>query len=298
MRDRRLPMALEDIGDYANPSIVKRGLGQMSAAGVQAVVWSGGGEPTTHPQYLSIVETATDAGLQQGMYTLGGLFRPDTASKLAKHLTWVVVSLDCPDALSYHQEKGVPLDRFRAACDGVRWLSSPGTTTVGVSFLLHAGNWHRAEEMLTLSRSLGASYTTFRPTILEATDQSIRTSDQAWITDAMPTLEAMAAERDVECEPSRFAAYRDWAGRSYETCYGIRFNATITPDGRIWVCPQRRGLEGSCIGDLRTESFKDIWARHPGKWTNLTDCRVMCRLHLTNQVLASVYQPQAHEAFV
>jgi MoaA/NifB/PqqE/SkfB family radical SAM enzyme len=297
-RERRLPMAFDEVGDYANPALVKRGLVQMAEAGVQGVVWSGGGEPTTHPQWTSIIEAAAAAGLKQGMYTLGGLLRPDTAKILAQHASWVVVSLDCPDAPTYQEEKGVPAERFTAACDGVRWLAAPGTTTVGVSFLLHAGNWHRTAEMLTLSRSLGASYTTFRPTILEATDESHKTSDQAWMTDALPTLEALSHEPDVECEPSRFAAYRDWSGRSYDTCYGIRYNATVTPDGRVWVCPQRRGLEGSCLGDLRTETFADLWARHPGQWRNLADCRVMCRLHLTNEVLAVVHRPQAHEAFV
>jgi MoaA/NifB/PqqE/SkfB family radical SAM enzyme len=298
MRDRRLPMAFSDVGDYAHPALVVRGLSQMAAAGVQGVVWSGGGEPTTHPQWLTLVGAAADAGLQQGMYTLGGLFRPDTAKALAARAAWVVVSLDCADAITFHHEKAVPLERFKAACDGVRWLSAPGTTTVGVSFLLHAGNWHRAADMLALSRSLGSSYTTFRPTIDEATDVSIASSDRAWIAEAMPTLEALAREADVECATERFAAYLAWSGRSYTACHGIKFNATITPDGRVWVCPQRRGIEGSCLGSLKEESFADIWARHPRQWTALDSCRVMCRLHLTNEVLATVYQPRAHEAFV
>lgn len=298
MRDRRLPMAFSEVGDYANPNLVQRGLGEMAVAGVKAVVWSGGGEPTTHPQWLTLMETAAKAGLQQGMYTLGGLLRSDTAAALARLAQWVVVSLDCADAISYHHEKGVPLERFTAACNGVRWLAEPGTATVGVSFLLHAGNWHRTADMLALSRSLGATYTTFRPTIAEATDCSLATSDRAWIAEALPTLEELAAKPDVECDADRFAEYLNWAGRSYTACHGIKMNATITPDGRVWVCPQRRGIEGSSLGNLKHESFADIWARHPRQWTDFEDCRVMCRLHLTNGVLASVFTPQAHEAFV
>jgi MoaA/NifB/PqqE/SkfB family radical SAM enzyme len=292
-------MAFETgIGDMANPAMVKRALRQASQAGVQGIVWAGGGEPTTHPQWLDIVEHAASCGLQQGMYTLGGLLQRDTAHTLAHHATWVVVSMDCADAVTYHMEKGVPLDRFQAACDGVRWLAETGETTVGVSFLMHAGNWHRADDMLALARSLGASYTTFRPTIAEGSDQSVATSDRTWIDAALPTLERLAEEPDVECDPSRYVEYRDWSGRDYSTCYGIRLNATITPDGRVWVCPQRRGIAGSELGDLRQESFADIWARHPGQWTDLSDCRVMCRLHLVNRQLSSVFAPQVHEAFV
>jgi hypothetical protein len=72
----------------------------------------------------------------------------------------------------------------------------------------------------------------------------------------------------------------------------------VTPDGRVWACPNRRGFEGSAIGDLRTERFPDIWARHSGRWTVDGQCRAMCRLHLMNQAIAPVFAPQAHEAFV
>lgn len=298
VKGRMLPMAYTETGDYANPNLVTKALGQVARAGVQGVVWTGGGEPTTHPEWLRIVSYAHSVGLQQGMYTLGGLFTPQSAAAAGKLLTWVVVSLDCVDASAYAREKGVPSDRFRAACDGIRWLVEAQSATVGVSFLLHAENWYQMPEMAALARSFGATYTTFRPTIVEGPASSLASSDRTWITEALPLLEAMAAEPDVECDPSRFAAYRDWTGRSYSVCHGIKLNTTITPDGRVWVCPQRRGMEGSQLGDLRTESFADIWSRHPAQWTDLAECRVMCRLHLVNEQLNAVYTPRAHEAFV
>ncbi len=108
----------------------------------------------------------------------------------------------------------------------------------------------------------------------------------------------MALAPDVEVQPERFLDYRDWHGHGYDACKGIRLNATITPDGRVWICPQRRGVAGSCLGDLRTESFGTIWARHPGAFAVDAGCRVMCRLHPINQTLASLERPLAHEAFV
>lgn len=298
-RDRRLPMAFEDVGDYAETAMVYRSLAEMADVGVKGIVWSGGGEPTTHPDWLSIVERGAELGLQQGMYTLGGLLRPASARTLAAVATWVVVSLDCADAESYSAEKGVPPERFTAACDGVRFLAGAGSTTVGVSFLLHAGNWRQADAMLSLARGLGATYTTFRPTIeTSPADPATCIGDRSWIAEAASRLAPLAEEPDVECDIDRFLEYLNWESRSYSTCYGVRFNATITPDGRVWLCPQRRGIPDSMIGDLRVESFADLWLRHPGNRTDLSDCRVMCRLHLMNEQLHAVYQPRAHEAFV
>ena len=298
VKDRALPMAYTETGDYAHPAMVRHALSDMAAAGVKGIVWTGGGEPTTHPEWLSLVEHAHAAGLESGMYTLGGLLNPATGKRLGELATWVVVSLDCIDGASYASEKGVKADRYEAACNGVRYLVSGGRAAVGVSFLLHAENWMLAPEMLSVARSLGATYATFRPTIDEGPTDSAQGHRPDWIDDALPMLEVLSQELDVECAPARFVAYRDWTGRSYDVCHGIKFNATVTPDGRMWLCPQRRGMAGSQLGDLRTESFADIWARHPGQWTDFTDCRVMCRLHQMNTVLGAVFAPKAHEAFV
>lgn len=296
VKDRRLPMAFESVGDLADPQLVMRGLAEMADAGVMGVVWSGGGEPTVHHQWVEIIEWADACGLHQGMYTAGGLLRAATAEKLARIAAWVVVSLDCVDRETYKAEKGV--DSFQQACAGAKALADNGGT-VGISFLLHAENWMHAEDMVALGRELGGSYVMFRPTILTHPDQpAVCVEDRAWITAALPLLDRLSKEGDVQCEPARFAEYRDWRGRTYTTCHGIKLNATITPDGRVWVCPQRRGIPGSEVGDLRKESFTELWARHVGQWTDFSDCRVMCRLHLLNETLAPVFEPRPHEAFL
>ncbi len=296
---RTIPEAYAETGDLADVELVYRGLTEAALAGVQGVVWSGGGEPTTHHAWAALMSAAAQVGLQQGMYTLGGLLTRESARWLAKYASWVVVSLDAVDADTYAAEKHVGADRFEAACQGIRWLAEAGTTTVGVSFLIHAGNWERMLLMYATAQDLGATYTTFRPRIDCAPDDSTaEVLNRSWITRALPHLDQLSAHAEIECDPSRFTAYRDWTGRSYATCHAIKLNATITPDGRVWVCPQRRGMAESCLGDLRTESFSDLWARHPGQWTDFADCRVMCRLHGVNEQLAPVFAEYQHPAFV
>lgn len=299
-KPRLLPMAYDSTGDLADLRLVGTALDQLSRAGVQGIVWSGGGEPTTHPDWQQIVTLAHAMGFQQGMYTLGGLLTKPSAKVLATHATWVVVSLDAADAETYAAEKGVPPERFTVACDGARWLADVGCATVGVSFLLHEGNWFRAPEMLALARSLGATYTTFRPAIRTSPDRpAVTTDDRSWIDAAYyGVLLGLNNQADVEVDAARFLAYRHWTGHGYDACLGIRLNTTITPDGRVWLCPQRRGVGGSCLGDLRTESFQELWARHPGSFAVDAGCRVMCRLHPVNETLAALEAPRTHGAFV
>jgi cyclic pyranopterin phosphate synthase len=292
------PTDYSDTGRLADPAVLVPALKDMTAAGVASVIWSGGGEPTLHPEFDAIIAAAHQAGLQQGMYTLGGHISEARGAFLKDRMAFVVVSLDCVDAETYAAEKHVLPGRFNAACAGVRRLVG-GSCVVGVSYLLHAENWRQAPAMLALGRSLGASYVTFRPTIDVSMDQpAVPASGRSWVTDALPLLWELHAEADVEIDPPRFEEYRDWTSHPYPACYGIRLVTQVTPDGRVWVCPNRRGMVGSELGDLTKESFAAVWARHPGQWTDFRECRVMCRLHLVNRTLSAVETPMAHASFV
>lgn len=292
------PTDYSDTGRLADTARFVALMPELKAAGVKGVVFSGGGEPTLHPQFDLILQAAHDAGLAIGVYTLGGHISEARGRQMREHCTFVVVSLDACDAQTYADEKSVPRDRFTQACDGIQRLSG-GPCVVGVSFLLHAGNWRRTADMVLLGRSLGASYVTFRPTVNVSMDSpSVMLDDRGWVTEALPTLWELHAEPDVEVDPDRFVDYRDWSGHQYAACTAIRFVTQITPDGRAWVCPNRRGMVGSELGNVHAEGFAAIWARHPKQWTDFRDCRAMCRLHLTNRVLADVLTPQRHEAFV
>lgn len=285
-------------GKFADEALIRRALGEMASAGVQAVVWSGGGEPTLHPRFAAIVAHAHAQGLQQGVYTLGGHVT-SAIEAVAPCLSWAVVSLDGADAETYAAEKGVPTSRFFDACQGVQRLIAAGCSVVGVSFLLHEKNWTQALAMLGLARGLGATYVTFRPLIeVSMARPSEPVGDHWWIDQALSTLRDLAKEPDVEIDPDRFLEYADWSGHGYPACHGIKLVTQVTPDGRVWVCPNRRGMPGSELGDLSRESFAAIWARHPGQWTDFRECRVMCRLHLTNRELAPVFETRRHEAFV
>jgi len=293
-------LGMAPMGDLADTAVTMRWLAEAKEAGVQAIVWSGGGEPTTHPDWLPILARAHTLGFQQGMYTLGGLLTQATALEAAHYLEWVVVSLDCADADTYAKEKAVPPTRFHAACHGIRYLASANACTVGVSYLLHRDNWQRMGAMYQLSKDLGATYTTFRPTIEVRQDApGTLIGQRGWVfSDAQQELAYYATLPDVELDPTRFTQWAAWAGHGYPTCYGIRLNATVTPNGHVWVCVNRRGVPDSSIGDLTTQSFGEVWAKHPGHWMVDAQCRAMCRLHPINQELAALAVPQPHEAFL
>lgn len=297
-----------EVGDLIQAPLAFNLLGQLETAGVQSVTWSGGGEPTLHPEFCQIVNYAHFAKLKQGLYTNGTHLAP-YANLIKRAMSWVVVSMDEAEEVAYARYKG-PF--FEQACAGVRALvRSEGSAVVGLSFLLDEHNWHQGPQMIELGDELGADYVNFRPLIrFDAVNPGRRAGDNTWLAPAIQWLKdaknGTYGPLRIEADPERFEIYRNWhtpsgtrsAGHGYPLCYWAQLQAVITPDGRVWTCCNRRGREGDCLGDMNRESFSQIWERSKAKEVS-SGCRVLCRGHLPNRTLHALFdQAPAHKEFI
>lgn len=283
-------------GDLMDTELALRIVREFADAGVASITWTGGGEPTLHPDFDSIVEAAATTRLKQGLYTHGGHLNPDRAALLKAVMTFVYVSLDAADRESYKRDKGV--DRFEAACDGVRRLSvAEGAATVGVGYLVTPDNWQHAERAIALVDELGGDYIQFRPTVRfdQATPEQLA-EETGWLNDAIDHLERLQGDR-VIVDLDRFRGYRDWRGHGYPTCWWSGLQTVVTPNGKVWTCVNKREHPAAEIGDLSRESFASLWARRPIARVD-GSCRISCRGHVANSVLDEIMAPRPHPEFV
>lgn len=243
---------------------------------VKSITWSGGGEPTLNPDFDAIIKLCN---LPQGLYTNGTNITPERARLLKERMTWVFVSLDCLDMETYYREKGARL--WEQTLFGIRKMASlPGNATIGVGFLLHAGNYHQVRGMHDLGMSLGADYVHFRPAVKWNKDKPNELGeDTTWLHDRA----LWDAFEDLGVDGDRFALYRDWQGHGYETCYWAALSTVYTPDGKRWTCCNRRGIDCNEWGT-------------PVKVDE--QCRVMCRGHMANLTLNEIMQDAPHKEFI
>ncbi len=287
-----------DGGDIMPFALAKRILMQMQQVGVKSVTWTGGGEPTLHPQFEDVITFAETCRLEQGLYTHGGHITGDRAALLKRACTWVYVSLDEADPEAYRAHKGA--NRFEAACAGIRALvQAEGKATIGVGFLIHAGNYKSLAVMYALGRALGVDYIQFRPTIEYTQDNpALGPTEAAWMTPLIDALRAYEGDPFVSVDVPRFEAYRDWQGHGYSTCHWSAMQTVITPNGKVWTCVNKREHADALLGDLNCESFAQVWDR-VGKPCAVNDtCRVMCRGHISNLTLDWVMSEQPHVNFI
>jgi MoaA/NifB/PqqE/SkfB family radical SAM enzyme len=286
-------------GDLMEHDLALRILNELSAAGVQSVTWTGGGEPTLHPTFDAIVLHAHLVGLEQGLYTHGGHMTPARAALLKTAATWVYVSLDECTPEEYRASKGV--DAFERALGGIRQLvEAEGPATVGVGFLLHTGNVGRVHDMVRLGRELGVDYVQFRPTIRYEQDApgSPAETDMRWVPHAVGRLNAYRHDPFVIADTERFNLYATWQGHGYETCLWSALQTVITPNGKVWRCVNKREHPDALLGDLSIEGFDALWPRAGGACPVDAGCRVLCRGHIANLALTEALKEPAHAAFI
>ncbi len=287
-----------DGGDIMDTHLAFHIIADLAGAGVKSITWTGGGEPTLHPDFNDIVEFGGKYHIQQGLYTHGGHITGERAALLKRTCTWVYVSLDECTAATYQLHKGA--NRFHAATEGVRALAhADGAATIGVGFLIHAKNYTQLADMHDLGRELGADYIQFRPTIEYAQDDpGAAPTDTAWMNAAIDALRVYADDPFVSVDIPRFEAYRDWQGHGYGTCNWAAMQTVITPNGKMWTCVNKRERADALLGDLNCESFAQVWDR-VGKPCAVNDtCRIMCRGHLSNLTLNEVLRQPEHENFI
>ena len=287
-------------GDLMGYSLAIRILEELDACGVQSITWTGGGEPTLHPDFDTIVEMAGDIGHKQGLYTHGGHINKERAAILKKHMTFVYVSLDECDEERFKKSKGV--DRYWSVLSGIENLvHAKGDATIGIGFLLHPDNVDDIDRMVALGRRYGVDYVQFRPVIDYNQDepgQLVENVDHhTWLNYAAQRL-GWYDNPFVVADLDRFRMYRDWEGHGYKTCHWSALQTVITPNGKVWRCLNKREHPEALLGDLTTESFSDIWERAGSTCAVDGKCRVMCRGHIANITLDAIMAEPAHRSFI
>jgi len=292
------PAHMLDCGDLMDFDLANSILRQLSNVGVRSITWSGGGEPTLHPKFDTLVEHAAMAKLPQGLYTHGGHIDQERAALLKELMTFVYVSVDECDEVKYKASKGV--DRFWGVVEGLSNLElAKGDAVIGLGYLLHPGNVDDVDAMVAMGRRYNANYVQFRPTIYY--DQSAPGAphtDTEWISAAMQKLDRYQNDPFVVADLDRFRMYRDWAGHGYSTCHWAGLQTVITPNGHVWRCVNKRGYSAAWMGDLTKDTFADVWSRSGGSCAVDGGCRLMCRGHLANITLDGLMTEPEHCNFV
>lgn len=248
-------------------------LEELHACGVKSITFTGGGEPLIHKEAATILEKAASLGLEFGVVTNGFLLKGAAQDIIAKHATFVRISLDAGTPETHQFTHGTPflqLHQILANIRATREKAGP-RLTIGASFCVMDQNWKEVYLAAKQVKDAGANYLEVRPTF--PTDWRGDGWGQALAPEHVDDAKVEIAHARAHLDDTTFQVigmierFDQLAApaKGYDTCRIGGLTTVIGADGRLWHCCVNRGIEFFNIASVKDKPFTEAWAEAQAK---------------------------------
>lgn len=274
--------------------------------GVKAIQFTGGGEPTVHPDHLAIFEYAQNLGIDTSLVTNGNILKDGWEQVLPK-MKWVRVSVDASNAEEYASVRKVKPDFYYKAMSNIARLAGEirkqGTDCVlGVGYVITRENWQHAYEGVEIIRQTGA--------------HNVRLSAM-FSTDGVDYYEGVlddirsVVKRIQGLQTQEFTVYSMFGDRiddlvqhapDYQFCGYQQFNMYIGGNLKVYRCCSTAYTKLGEVGDLSNQRLSSWFYSQQKKDTyanfNARRCKT-CQFNNQNRtILYMIDESPTHINFV
>lgn len=266
---------------------------ELGEGGVKSVIFTGGGEPLTHPDSLLAMALAKDKGMKVGLVTNGGLLTNEIDERIVDICSFIRISLDAATKKNHaklHKPKNV--NNFQNIVNNIKHIAelkrqrSKVAPTVGIAYLVHPENYKEIYDAAVLSKEIGCDYIQIRPVYLpgQKIPKHIKEETQNLMIKAL----SLAGKRfNVIPVLHRFDEMSRLE-REYSACLAHALVGIIAADGEVYVCCQLKGNPDFSIGSIKNMSFWNVWngpkRKEVIKRIDLARCPP-CRLNRYNELM-------------
>ncbi len=216
--------------------------------GVKAITWTGGGEPTLHPNFINFVNKVHYMGLDQGLITNGwGPINFDPTK-----FNWIRVSRS---NLGFDEEK-------------LKFLRKCKTLGMAINY---NGNYKEINKATILGEKIGVDYVQVRPVLNtkgKTTNQDITRFRQS------PLLMIS----DYKFNDAKLK-------HVYKKCEAFHFVPFLWENGDLDVCGYMRGEKGYNLGNIYKNSLEEMMVDAPNHVPVCNKCQVCCKNHELNKLI-------------
>lgn len=223
----------------------------LSQLKVKAITYTGGGEPTLHPDFPEMVQLGYELGLKQGLFT-NALLTPKYDPFLFE---WIRVS---------NTDKEWPVKNLK-------YLRNK-TSVLGMAYN-YAGNDDEVKESLKIGKEVKADYVQIRQAL----------NLRGLVTNRLPP--------DLKDPLMFVTYYKfdDSANpHGYTKCYGYHFVPFVWYNGNVDVCGymDKCGIPYT-LGNLHEKPLKQILDESPHSVPVTENCQVCCKNNEINKMINS-----------
>lgn len=233
---------------------IKEILFDCQMMGCKAIEFTGGGEPTVHPEWREALEFAFEHNLQCGLVTNGTRLRKDDR-ELLEQLKWLRISLDAGTRVTYETTRRSRL--WQKALDSIAFAASLHGPYVGVGFVVTQENFSELVEACKLVKSYGVPYIR-----ISAMFSNLGAEYYAGIYDSIRAqIEEAKTLQNERFKVVDFFGARvqdlELAAPNYSFCGYQQFVVYIGGNQKVYTCCTNAYTKKGEIGDLREMSFND-----------------------------------------
>jgi len=290
----------------------KRILDECIALGIRSVILSGSGEPFMNPEIAHFIEYTKKCGVDIALITNGSIIREQDIIPAVSCATWIRVSLDAGTSETRKRVHRTAENDFDNTITNMKRMSAAKkklntSVQLGAQIALCPENVHEIFEVARISKECGMDYAQIKPVIFHPQSSDSQMEREFF-------LKVLESARDTrqKLEDTDFKVYvkEDQFGAIlaknhevgvYQKCYA-NFFPIIEANGIIYYCSQTRGLPQFALGDLKENTFREIWESAQRKEIcssiDIRKCQPICRCHPINKALWSIRHPDTGVNFV
>ena len=278
-------------------SLLKSRLKEAKDLGTKAISFTGGGEPTIHKDYVSLVEYANEIGLDIGTITNGSTITSRNVDTLIKNLQWIRFSIAGGDAESYEKVQGV--DQFNLILKNIELMSKrkselKSNLNIGIRTLATPENIHSLEEFANRIKNLNIDYYQLAP------DQFSNDKGEFWNNEetqkVFKNIQNILESNGIKLLTTTYMVAQE--NLDYPTtCYAHFFMIAILAEGNVTFCKNARGEDNFYIGNINDKSLSEIWddvkTKKIEEWVRPNNCGLFCKHMSINNTLEGILNPDS-----
>ena len=294
------------IPDYIPLSKMLEIVDDLAEMGVQAVTFSGGGEPLCYSGLAEVFRKLISHGIKFACLTNGSRLESDVADLLAEHGTWVRVSIDGYDEQSYMDYRGVAKGEFNRVMQNIEaFAQRKGRCFLGVSFIVDKKNADHVYAFLKQLKALGVQTVKISPCIISNSGEENNSYHRSIFERVKKQI--TKAIDDFACESFEiYDAYHELDEKfekTYDWCPYVQVLPVIGADMRVYTCQDKAyNLATGALGSIADQRFKDFWYANKDVFFSVNPsihCNHHCVANGKNkQILNYLTADKEHLAFV
>jgi GTP 3',8-cyclase len=254
----------------------------------KGLIFTGGGEPLCNSDTMTAIKYARSKGIDVGLVTNSDLIDLNTAKQIIANCSYVRISY--LDDNVWNKIKML----VRAKKD------QKSDCIIGVGFLTNKEKAGQMHDIIKAAKKAKVDYIEFRPYHLDTFNAS-KKIEKFKIKFNSNNFQVIA--NDYKYKEMKESNKKT---KKYPVCFGDNFRAVIAADGKVYPDCFTRGFKNFCLGNLRKESFKKIWASARRRKIfnsklNISNCPPICYYDPLDELLWNIwrqYQEGRHVNFI